>query len=137
MRGAQKQYSNINLGESPKKLEINFTQFEMLMNIEGKGTKHIGIRLTKETGEPFEMSITPKEISIDGQRTSISDSLNSEINSVHLFFDNSIMEVFINGGRLCATKVIYPRRENLNFELYSYEKNIMVDSISLWEINKK
>ena len=137
LRGAQKQYSNINLGESPKKLEINFTQFEMLMNIESKGTKHIGIRLTKETGEPFEMSITPKEISIDGQRTSISDSLNSEINSVHLFFDNSIMEVFINGGRLCATKVIYPRRENLNFELYSYEKNIMVDSISLWEINKK
>ena len=62
-------------------------------------------------------------------------ALDEKINLVHLFFDNTIIEIFVNEGLVCATKVIYPNKKNLNFEIFSMSEKTILESIDLWELN--
>ena len=107
----------------------------MLIKAKNKGSDHIGIRLLDETGEPFEINISPELISVGKEETNLDDALDEKIDMVHLFFDNTIMEIFVNDGLLCATKVIYPNKKNLNFEIFSTSENTILESIDFWELN--
>jgi len=106
-----------------------------LIKIEKKGTEHIGIRLLEETGEPFEINISPEIISVGKEKTNLDKALDEKINLVHLFFDNTIIEIFVNEGLVCATKVIYPNKKNLNFEIFSISEKTVVESIDIWDLN--
>ena len=107
----------------------------MLIKTESIGMDHIGIRLLEETGEPFEINISPELISIGKEETKLDEALDEKINLVHLFFDNTIIEIFVNDGLICATKVIYPNRKNLDFEIFSMSEKTILESIDLWELN--
>jgi len=135
LRGELKSYSNINIGKNPEKISVRSTEFEMLIKAKNKGSDHIGIRLLDETGEPFEINISPELISVGKEETNLDDALDEKIDMVHLFFDNTIMEIFVNDGLLCATKVIYPNKKNLNFEIFSTSENTILESIDFWELN--
>ena len=135
LRGGLRNYSNINIGKNSKRIDLNSTEFEMLIKIVKKGTEHIGIRLLEETGESFEINISPEIISMGKEKMNLDKALYEKINLVHLFFDNTIIEIFVNEGLVCATKVIYPNKKNLNFEIFSMSEKTVVESIDLWELN--
>ena len=135
LRSGLRNYSNINIGKNTERIDLNSTQFEMLIKIAKKGTEHIGIRLSEETGESFEINISPEIISMDKEKMNLDKALGEKINLVHLFFDNTIIEIFVNEGLVCATKVIYPNKKNLNFEIFSMSEKTVVESIDLWELN--
>jgi len=44
------------------------------------------------------------------------------------------MEVFINGGRECVTRVIYPGKNDLGIELFSEGGTTTVKSLNIWSI---
>ena len=69
------------------------------------------------------------------EKMNLNKALDEKIHLVHLFFDNTIIEIFVNGGLVCATKVIYPNKKNVNFEIFSMSENTILESIDLWELN--
>jgi fructan beta-fructosidase len=60
-------------------------------------------------------------------------SLNGKI-SLHIFFDNSIVEVFANNGQAAMTAQLFPDRNNNGIELFSNGKKVVFESVSCWSI---
>ena len=54
---------------------------------------------------------------------------------VHLFFDRSVLEVFINDGIQCVTRVVYPEESGLAVHLFAEDGTAIVKSLKVWEIN--
>ncbi len=54
--------------------------------------------------------------------------------TLHVFLDKSVMEVFVNGGRYCVTRVIYPGEKDLGVEVFSEGGKAAV-SIDVWRMN--
>ena len=52
--------------------------------------------------------------------------------ALRIFLDKSVMEVFVNGGQACATRVIYPGENDLGIELFAEEGNVTVRSVDIW-----
>ncbi|MGB5847461.1 MAG: GH32 C-terminal domain-containing protein, partial [Ignavibacteriaceae bacterium] len=135
IRGELTTLSNISLNNSSKNLVQNFPQFEMIMKVSNPGTDHIGFRFNDEDGEAYEISITRGRLTIGEDQFKVDPILDEKIKTVHLFFDRTIIEIFVNDGLLCATKVIYPHMRNLNFEIFTQEEKTSIESIDIWNMN--
>jgi sucrose-6-phosphate hydrolase SacC (GH32 family) len=107
----------------------------MVVNITQSGTDHIGFRFNDESGTPYEIVLTPETISFGDETVAVDPRLNDNIQNVHLFFDRTIIEIFVNDGLLCATKVIYADMDSLNFEVFSRGDEVTIDSIHVWEMS--
>ena len=117
------------------KLEINHPQFEMMINIANEGVNQIGFRFNDESGKAFEIKLTPEALFFGDEKVVVAPGLDEKIQTVQFFFDRTIIEIFVNNGLLCATKVIYPDKTNLNFEIFSKGGDVILESIDLWKIN--
>ena len=81
-------------------------------------------------------------VSYDGQYLEVADvrfpfSLedDDELLTLHIFLDRSVMEVFVNGGRICATRVLYPPEKNLGVEVFSQEGLTTVKQLDIWAMH--
>ena len=54
---------------------------------------------------------------------------------LHLFFDRSVLEVFINDGIQSVTRVVYPEEKELGVHLFAEGGTAIVKSIGVWELN--
>jgi len=54
---------------------------------------------------------------------------------LHVFLDRSVMEAFINGGRECVTRVVYPGGEGLGIEVFAEGGHATLLSVDFWEIS--
>jgi beta-fructofuranosidase len=135
IRGELTRLSNISLNNSSKNLDLNFPQFELIMEVSNGGTNQIGFRFNDEEGEVYNISITPERLTIGEDQFEIDPILDEKIRTVHLFFDRTIIEIFVNDGLLCATKVIYPHMGDLNFEIFTQEEKTLLESIDIWKVN--
>jgi beta-fructofuranosidase len=53
---------------------------------------------------------------------------------LHLFLDRSVMEVFINGGRMCVTRVDYPGENDLGVAAFAEEGGVTLKSLAIWKM---
>ncbi|MDE0044096.1 MAG: GH32 C-terminal domain-containing protein, partial [Candidatus Poribacteria bacterium] len=53
---------------------------------------------------------------------------------LHLFFDRSVLEVFINDGIQSVTRVVYPDERGLAVHLFAEGGTAIVKSMRVWEI---
>ena len=53
---------------------------------------------------------------------------------LHLFLDRSVLEVFIDGGRECVTRVVDPLPEDLAVEVFAHRGRAVVESLNLWRL---
>jgi len=134
LRGEQLTERNVKIQNSSKKLQINSPQFEMILRIANGGTDQIGLRFNDEKDKPFEILLTPGMIIFGEEKVDLNSSINEKIQSVQFFFDRTVIEIYVNNGLFCVTKVIYPDKENLNFELFSRENELNIDTISIWKM---
>lgn len=135
LRGDLVREMNVKLLNSSKILEINYPQFEMMVNIANGGVNQIGFRFNEENGELYEIILTPQMISLGEEEVNVDPAVGEKIQTVQFFFDRTVIEIFVNEGLFCATKVIYPDKENLNFEIFSQSGEVVLESIDLWKIN--
>ncbi|MBL7223696.1 MAG: GH32 C-terminal domain-containing protein [Candidatus Brocadiae bacterium] len=54
--------------------------------------------------------------------------------ALHVFLDKSVLEVFVDGGRECVTRVIYPGRSDLGVEVFAEGGSATVGSLDVWKI---
>ena len=53
---------------------------------------------------------------------------------LHVFLDKSLMEVFVNDGRECVTRVIYPEEGDLGIELFASGGSARLRSLDVWKM---
>lgn len=53
---------------------------------------------------------------------------------LHIFFDNSIIEVFANDGAAVMTAQIFPRKGDDGIELFSQQGSTRFDSVKIWKM---
>jgi beta-fructofuranosidase len=135
LRGKPDREMNVVITNDPKKLDVNFPQFEMMIKIDNDGTDHIGFRFQGENGEPYEIILTPQLISFGEEEVNVDAVFGEQIQIVQFFFDRTVIEIFVNEGLLCATKVIYPDKENLRFEIFSQSGDVALKSVDIWQMN--
>jgi beta-fructofuranosidase len=134
LRGELVSESDVKLGKKSKELDISYPQFEMILKIADEGTNHIGFRFNQEDGTPYEILLTPRSLLFGEEKVAVDPELGEKIKTVRFYFDRTVIEIFANDGALCATEVIYPDKENLNFEIFNPGREMAIDSIELWEI---
>jgi len=64
----------------------------------------------------------------------VDPELGEKIKTVRFYFDRTVIEMFVNDGSICATEVIYPDKENLNFEMFNSGRDMTIESIDIWEM---
>jgi fructan beta-fructosidase len=60
-------------------------------------------------------------------------TINGKI-SLHIFLDNSIVEVFANNGQAAMTAQLFPDRNSNGIELFSNGKKVVFESVNYWPI---
>jgi beta-fructofuranosidase len=53
---------------------------------------------------------------------------------LHAFLDKSVLEVFINDGRTCVTRVEYPGEANLGVSVFSENGSATLQSLDAWQM---
>jgi beta-fructofuranosidase len=134
LRGNHIQYENVNLANADQKIDVNIPQFEMIADLNANSAENIGFRFNDENGKSFELNLTPNGLNYSDGKIVFESALEEKIKNVHLFFDRTVIEIFINGGRQCATKVVYPDLNNLSFEIFGGGDEITISKLDVWEL---
>jgi beta-fructofuranosidase len=134
LRGNHTQYENVNLAKTAHNIEVGAPQFEMIADIAGNGADKIGFGFNDENGNPFKISLTPGTLDFGNEKLVVEPVLDEKIKNVHLFFDRTIIEIFVNGGRLCATKVVYPDMNDLSFKISGDGNETTISKLDVWEL---
>jgi beta-fructofuranosidase len=53
---------------------------------------------------------------------------------LHVFLDRSVMELFINDGRMSVTRVNYPGENDLGIAVFSENGNATLRSLDIWQL---
>jgi fructan beta-fructosidase len=133
-----------------KSLAINSQQFEM--EIEFEPSKSVsGVRLATGKQNVFIIGYNAVDKILFIDRSGVhNNSFNREFASLsryeasltpvsgkiklHIFFDNSIIEVFANDGVAVMTAQVFPSKDDSGIELFSDGAPTKFDSIKIWKI---
>jgi beta-fructofuranosidase len=117
--------------------DIKGDTLELQMTIEPGDAETFGLKARR--AEDGRQAVT---ISYDGQRLDVAGTqLAFELTEaekqlkLHLFLDKSVLELFVNDGRACVTRVIYPALEDLGIEIFATNGSAEIVSLDIWEIS--
>jgi beta-fructofuranosidase len=54
---------------------------------------------------------------------------------LHVFLDRSVLEVFANDAQSLTSRIYPTRRDSVNIDLSASRKDVIVDSLAIWEMN--
>lgn len=134
-----------------KSLSIQSQQLEADLEITPGASTVAGIRLATGNGHPVEIGYDAarKMLYLDRSKTA-NQSFNKAFagNSrfetpllpyqgrirLHVFFDNSIIEVFANKGEAVMTAQVFPGNTDNGIELFSNSGNSRINSLKIWSM---
>ncbi len=96
----------------------------------------LGLKLRAEGRENAPIALRLADAELDVAGTRVPDALSADGTlKLHLFFDRSVLEVFIDGGRKSVTKVAYPPEgEELVVEAFAEGGAAEILSLAAWTI---
>ena len=123
------------LEEGAMELDVPGLEFEMIADFSNKSASSFGIRLDLEVeGEVFEVAVGNDRINFGEREISLEPFQLGNDLSFRLFFDRTIVELYVNGGLICATSVVYPNKENPGLELFAEGGSLEVGFMDIWKM---
>ncbi|GAA3953776.1 glycoside hydrolase family 32 protein [Chitinophaga oryziterrae] len=55
---------------------------------------------------------------------------------IQVLFDKSSLEVFVNGGEMVYTTLLFPGKDDTGISIYADRGNVKVDSLRIWDLGK-
>lgn len=89
------------------------------------------VRCDKDGREGIDIILEKEKITAAGVEIPIENSDELEL---HIFLDKSVLEVFMDQGLHCVTKVISPKIENQNVQISAEDGKATVESIEIWQL---
>jgi fructan beta-fructosidase len=143
---------NENLDNIKKLLPIINNQFELQLSITPSNKETIsGVRIAVGNNTYFEIGYDNEKQSLYIDRSkSGNDSFNvnykkmnfyeKRVNlknnkiDLHIYFDNSIAEIFVNEGEAVFTAQLFPKKDDDKIELFSNKGKALFTNIKFWEM---
>lgn len=150
LRADLSQWKNICVSGT-KSLPVKSKQFEMQVSFSPNKTTVSGVHLAvgKENVFVIGYDAAKGKLFIDRSKSSNNDfnlnfsqlsryetslkPINGKI-SLSIFFDNSIVEVFANGGQKVLTAQVFPNEDENGIELFSNAGTTIFDSVKFWKM---
>jgi fructan beta-fructosidase len=139
---------NITVKDSSN-LDVKSTQFEMHFNFHPMQNTFAGVRLAVGNGHYFEIGYDAagQKLYIDRSKTA-NQNFNSKFpqlsryetalvakgNNIdlHIYFDNSIVEVFANDGECVMTTQIFPNADEKGIQFFSNNGSSAFSDVIVW-----
>jgi len=97
-----------------------------------KGSSGLRIRRSDDGARALDIRCRRDGVDVFGTRVPIALEGEKKVVSVHVFLDKSIVEVFVNGGRKTAARVVYPPAGDLGVEAFADGKASA--SVDVWKM---
>ena len=131
------------------KIKPSRNNYELIAEIENMGAEEFGIKIGVGNGQQTIVgyNVSDEEIYVDRRKSGLVNfsDLFPQVNKgflknrnntlkLHLFVDNSSIEVFANDGEAAITSKIYPDTSSTGIEFFSSKGTVKIKSIKLWEL---
>jgi len=135
LRSEQVHMNTFTLKDETREIEVPGHEFELLAECSNLSAGSYGIRVNREQkGEVFEITVAGDLIHFGEEEISLEPYGLGDDLSLRLFFDRTVVELYVNGGLLCATSVVYPDKENPAWELFAQGGELEVKSLDIWKM---
>ena len=123
-------------GKSHLVKEVRGDTLEILAELEPGNSQSLGIHLRRSDDGTGAVTIRydGNTLNVDGTSFPFQLAENEERLKLHVFLDKSLMEVFINDGRECVTRVVYPEEHDLGIELFASAGSARLHSLEIWQL---
>ncbi len=118
----------------PAKPHIDMFQAEILIDLAGEGVDHLGFSFNDEDGDPYVVELTNRSFHFNDEEVEIVGVQLDRIEKLQIFLDRTVVEFFVNDGAQVATFVVYPDRENLDFQVFSKDKHAKLAAFDVWQL---
>lgn len=123
--------------------------YEMIVEIENISAEEFGVKVCTGNNQQTIVGYSPKteEIYLDRRKSGLVEfsGLFPQVNkgylknrnnnlTLHLFVDNSSVELLANDGEAAISSKIYPDPASLGIEFFASKGRIKVKSVKLWEL---
>ena len=137
LRGQHHHMANLQVVGETKTLDgIEGDTIELVVEIAPGSAAAFGLKLRcSENGERgITLRCADGVLNVAGTRAPVALENRSMILKLHLFLDRSVMELFINDGRSCVTRVIDPGAEDLGVSVFAEEGGVTLRSLDAWQM---
>jgi beta-fructofuranosidase len=137
LRGENRHVDSFMLEESTMDLDVPGHEFELIARLSNLSASAYGLRLNlEEVGEIFEISLSGSHLYFGEEEISLAPFKLGKDLSFRLFCDRTIIELYLNGGLVCATSVVYPDKENPGWELFAEGGRLELESLDIWKMKR-
>jgi sucrose-6-phosphate hydrolase SacC (GH32 family) len=143
---------DVNLDNNKKMLPLKSNQFELQFSITPSNKETIsGVRIAVGKDSYFEIGHNNEKQTLYIDRSKIdNDSFNVNYKKMNyyekkvtlknnkidlqIYFDNSIAEIFVNGGEAVFTAQVFPKKDDVGIELFSKKSKTIFSNIIFYEM---
>ncbi len=99
----------------------------------GDGNVLLRLRRSTDGARSVDIAYDGAVLNVAGTQTPLALGLNEPL-KLHVFLDKSLLEVFVNGGRIAVTRVIEAHEEDIGVELVTQGSSASIIAFEAWEM---
>jgi beta-fructofuranosidase len=109
--------------------------FELQVRFDRGDAQTVGLRVrcSADGERGVEIRYTEQTLYVAGTEVVLPLAAHEPL-ELHLFLDKSVLELFVNDGRVAVTRVIYPPEGDLGIEFFAEGGTAQVTTLDLWEM---
>ncbi len=137
LRGKHVRLEGLTLNDQGRVLDgVRGDTLEILAKFEPGDAKSFGldVRRSDDGKSAVTLRYDGRAVNVAGTNVPLELAEGEDTLDLHVFLDRSVMEVFINGGRRCVTRVVYPGAEDQGVRVFSQGGKTRIKSIDVWQI---
>lgn len=117
--------------------EIKGKELEINMKIKPLSADVFGINLfkSKSSANKFTIRVVGDNVYAGDTVIPIGNKNKKDNLKFRIFIDNSVVELFIDDGKRCLTKVFYPAHDGEYIEIFSERGSIRVEEFGVWKLS--
>ena len=136
LRGKHHHIENLTVTDETKCLEgIAGDTLELIVELEAKDAAAFGLKLRCSEDGANAMVLRYADGILNVTGTDVPVGLgDAKRLRLHVLLDKSVMEVFINDGRDCVTRVNYPGEDDLGISAFAEGGSVTIKSLDAWQM---
>jgi beta-fructofuranosidase len=133
LRGERVSTAGFEMSDESKPIEgLGDHSIEVMAEFEPAGAKAFGIKLSCPRKEKYAAIIRCEGKQLDVAGTALKLGSGHKSLKLRIFFDRSVLEVFVNDGEQVVTRVVYPGDKPLVVSVFSEGGATRVKSLEAW-----
>ena len=136
LRGAHVRQADVALDGVRVLAGLEGDAFELLAVVEAESATRFGMRIRcdKDGGRGIDIAFDGQTLNVGGTRFPFALERGERALFLHIFHDKSTLEVFANGGRAVATRVVMPALEDLHIAAFAEGGSAALRSADFWTL---